>query len=257
MKLLFLFSLYTFIFMPFAHAGEVVYYKDGDLTLEGYLAKPDPSAFSGKRPVVLVIHQWKGLGDYEKKRAEMLAEQGYVAFALDMYGQGVRPKEMADSAAESSKYKNNPELARSRSKAALDYIKTIPDVDGEKIAAIGYCFGGTMALEMARAGFDLAGVVSFHGGLSTQAPAQENAILGAVQVHHGADDPLVSQDEVLAFQEEMRESKADWHFISYANAVHAFTEKEAGSDPSNGVAYNEKADIRSWAYTLKFLEETL
>jgi len=249
------YSLVTHI--SYAHAGLDVIYRHGDIALEGYIAKPDANKYSGVRPTILIAHQWKGLGGYEKKRADMLADLGYIAFAIDVYGQNTRPDTQGKAKAESSKYKDNPELARGRMMTALNFIKTVDDVDINNIAAIGYCFGGTMVLEMARAGADIDAVVSFHGGLATQSSAQaDDNILTSIQIHHGAADPYVSDIEVSAFKQEMVTAKTDWHFISYANAVHAFTEKEAGNDPSKGAAYNQKADERSWSYTLDFLKMT-
>lgn len=238
-----------------AHAGETVTYQDGDVTLEGYVAYPDSENFSGNRPGILIVHQWKGLGEYEKQRADMLADLGYVAFAIDMYGQGVRPSSTEEASAESSKYKNDPALARQRLHAALDKALTLSNIDKENIAILGYCFGGTMALELARSGANVNAAVSFHGGLTTKKKAENDAITATIQIHHGAADPYVSAEEVSGFKEEMENANADWHFISYADAVHAFTEKEAGNDPSKGVAYDEKADKRSWAYTLALFEQ--
>ena len=234
-------------------AGEIKTYQHGDTVLEGYWV---PASCETPKGTVLVTHQWMGLGDYEKGRADMLAEDCYNAFAVDVYGQGIRPANRQEAAAASSKYKSNPDLARDRMNAAVEYVKTLPGVDADYLAAIGYCFGGTMVLELARSGADLDGVVSFHGGLKTSAPATEDgSIKSAIQVHHGDADPYVPKEEVAVFKEEMRKSNSDWHFIGYADAVHAFTEKEAGNDPSKGAAYNKKADIRSWAYTHDFLEE--
>ncbi len=251
---LFLTAMFVFLSAP-AMAGETREYLDNDKRLEGYLALPDKEEFSGRRPAVMIIHQWKGLGDYEKRRADMLADLGYVAFAVDMYGKGIRPASREEAAAESSKYKNDPDLARGRAMAALDYVRSLPRVDAEDIAAIGYCFGGTMALELARAGADIDAVVSFHGGLSTKDDADDDDVKASILVHHGAADPHVDEDEVEDFMEEMDDVNADWQFIAYAGAVHAFTEKEAGNDPSTGVAYDAKADKRSWAYTLEFFKQ--
>ena len=245
----------SFMILSPAHGGEAVIYQHEDTTLEGYLAYPDPEEFQNKRPAVLIAHQWKGLGGYEKRRADMLADLGYIAFALDVYGQGIRPATTKAASAESSKYKDNPDLARERMMAALDHVRGINNVDVEDIAVIGYCFGGTMALELARAGADIDAAVSFHGGLATQEEAEEGKVKAAIQIHHGADDPYVEEDEVEDFREEMNEAQADWHIISYADTVHSFTEKEAGNNPKSGVAYNAKADQRSWAYTLEFLEQ--
>lgn len=248
-------AILAFVNFP-AIAGETMTYKDGDTVLEGYLASPDMTKFEGNRPTILVIHQWKGLGDYEKKRADMLADLGYIAFAVDMYGQNIRPDTQEAAKIESDKYKSNPELGRQRINATLNFVQTLPNVDMTKMAAIGYCFGGTMALELARSGADINAIVSFHGGLATKQSADPDTVKASVQAHHGAIDPYVSDDEVNNFKDEMNNANVDWHFISYADAVHAFTEIEAGNDPSKGAAYNEKADKRSWAYTLDFLNMT-
>lgn len=235
-----------------AKAGETVIYKDGDTVLEGYLARTDKK----DAPVVLVVHQWKGLGAYEKGRANMLAKEGYNALAIDMYGQGIRPANTEEAGKLAGTYKNDPDLARKRIAAALDFARKLEGVDAKRIAVFGYCFGGTMALELARSGADLAGVVSFHGALATKAPASvEGAIRPSILVLHGAADPHVKPEEVKAFTDEMNTAKADWVFTEYAYAVHSFTEKEAGDDPSKGAAYNEKADKRSWNAALDFLKE--
>ena len=208
-----------------------------------------------KRPAVLVVHQWKGLSDYEKKRAEMLAKLGYTVFAVDIYGKGVRPNNQQDAGAEAAKYKENRALLRARVNAGLDVLKNHPLTDPQRIAAIGYCFGGTTVLELARSGADISGVVSFHGGLSTPAPADAKNIKCKVLACHGADDPNVPQKEVEAFEEEMRQGKVDWQLIAYGGAVHAFTDWNAGNDNSKGVAYNEKADKRSWEAMKQFFSE--
>ncbi|QQG36872.1 MAG: dienelactone hydrolase family protein [Micavibrio aeruginosavorus] len=236
-----------------ALAGEPLLYKDGDVTLEGYFAH---SSAPAPAPVVLIIHQWKGLGDYEKSRADMLAAQGYNAFAIDMYGQGVRPQTQEEAARQAGIYKNNPQLARQRVGAAIDLAKSMSSA-GPQIAAIGYCFGGTMALEAARSGADLAAVVSFHGGLSTKAPAAAGAIAAPIMIHHGADDPFVPPAEVAGFEQEMTAAGAQITFYAYKGAVHSFTEKTAGNDPTKGAAYNEEADILSWQRSLSFLERHL
>jgi dienelactone hydrolase len=238
-----------------ARAGENISYFDGDMELEGYWA-PSTCKTNVPAPVVLVIHQWKGLGAYEKSRADILAGECYNAFAVDIYGKGIRPQDPGDAGALAGKYKKDPALARGRLNAALDYARKAQGVDAGRIAAIGYCFGGTMALELARSGADVDGVVSFHGGLSSPAPLTAPGVIKAsVQVHHGAEDPHVPPAEVEAFEKEMNIAKADWFLTKYAGAVHSFTEKEAGDDPSKGAAYNEKADKRSWAAALNFLNE--
>ncbi len=240
----------------FASAGERVDYTHKDLQLEGYWSASKCKTASSD-PLVLIVHQWRGLGEYEKERADMLAKECYNAFAIDIYGKGVRPENNKAASKESSKYKNNPELARDRLQATLNYARKKINDDKRQAAIMGYCFGGTMALELARSGADINAAVSFHGGLSTKKPADSSAgtINASIQVHHGAEDPYVPEDEVKAFIDEMDAAEADWFLIKYADAVHSFTEKAAGNDPSKGVAYNEKADKRSWATTLVFLDQ--
>jgi dienelactone hydrolase len=231
---------------------ETVDYLQGDATLEGYLAYDD--AVTGKRPGVLVVHQWKGLGDNEKKRAEMLAQLGYVAFCADIYGKGIRPTTAAEAGAVAGKYKNDRALLRQRVNAGLDTLKKNPLVDTNRVAAIGYCFGGTTVLELARSGADLAGVVSFHGGLDSPAPADGHNIKCKVLCCHGADDPFEKPSDLAAFQKEMRDAQVDWRLYEYGGAVHAFTDWDAdGSMP--GAKYNERADRRSWNDMRQFFAE--
>jgi dienelactone hydrolase len=231
---------------------KTVEYKEGSTTLEGLSVYDD--ATQGKRPAVLVVHQWKGLGDYEKKRAEMLARLGYNVFAVDIYGKGVRLTNPKDASAEAAKYKNNRPLLRARVNAGLAVLQKHDLTDTTKVAAIGYCFGGTTALELARSGADISGVVSFHGGLSAPIPAPAK-IKAKVLALHGADDPNVPPAEVAAFEDEMRKAKADWALVSYGGAVHSFTDWNAGNDNSKGSAYNEKADKRSWEAMKSFFAE--
>jgi dienelactone hydrolase len=230
-----------------AHAEvktQTVEYKEGATVLEGYFAYDD--AFSGKRPGIIVAHEWMGLNDYAKRRARELAQLGYVAFALDIYGKGVRAKDPKEAGALATKYKSDRALLRARALAAFDTLAKHPRVDRKKLAAIGYCFGGTTVLELARSGASLAGIVSFHGGLDTPHPEDAKNIKGRVLVLTGADDPSVPPAAVTAFEDEMRQAKVDWQLVSYGNAVHAFTNPDSGHDPSQGHAYNEKADKRSW-----------
>lgn len=229
-------------------------YRQGDTVLEGYLAYDD--AAPGKRPGVLVVHEWNGLGDYVRKRVEQLARLGYVAFGADIYGKGIRPATPEAAAREAGKYRGaDRQLLRARARAGLDELLKQPKVDSGRVAAIGYCFGGTAVLELARSGADLLGVVSFHGGLDTPDPADAKNIRAKVLALHGADDPHVPPQQVAAFQEEMRKGGVDWQMVIYGGAVHSFTNPASGNDPSKGVAYNEKADRRSWEAMKVFFAE--
>src|SRR5256885_11249553 len=198
--------------------SKAIEYKEGSATLEGLWVHDD--SVKGKRPSVLGVHQWKGLGDYEKKRSEMLAKLGYNVFAVDIYGKGIRPDNPKDAAAEAGKYKSDRDLLRRRITAGLEQLKKLPPTDPQRIAAIGYCFGGTTALELARSGADLLGVVSFHGAVGPAAPDKQ--IKARILACHGADDPFVTPNEVKAFEDEMRKTGADWQLITYGNSVHSF-----------------------------------
>jgi dienelactone hydrolase len=232
---------------------KVVEYKQGNTVLEGYLAYDD--AVTGKRPGVLVVHEWTGIGPYVKRRTNQLAKMGYVAFAPDIYGKGVRPKNPKEAGAEATKYRSNRTLLRDRANAGLDVLRQQPLVDPKRIAAIGYCFGGGTVLELARSGADIAGVVSFHGNLDTPNPADAKNIKAKVLVLHGGDDPLVPDEQVQSFKQEMRQGKVNWELVSYGGAVHSFTNAEAGNDVSTGVAYNRTADRRSWEDMKQFFTE--
>lgn len=231
-----------------------VIYHQGGATLEGFHVFDD--AVTGKRPAILVVHQWTGLTDYEKRRSRALAELGFNVFAADIYGQGIRPQP-PEAGREAGKFKGDRPLYRARLVAALAWLKADERTDGAKVAAIGYCFGGTGVLELARSGAALAGVVSFHGGLDA-APgfsAQPGKVMAKVLVLHGADDPYAPAEQVAAFEKEFSAAKADWQLVLYSGAVHAFTQKEAGNDNSKGAAYNEAADRRSWAAARAFFTE--
>lgn len=232
---------------------QVVEYKQGDTTLEGFLAYDD--AKKGKLPGVIIVHEWTGLGDYVKSRAKQLAEMGYVALAADIYGKGVRAKDHEEAGKLAGMYKSNRTLMRQRAQAALDLLKSNAKVNAEKIAIIGYCFGGTTALELARSGAPVVGAVSFHGGLDTPTPQDAKNIKGKILVLHGGDDKFITEEQIAAFKSEMQQAKVDWQLVMYGGAVHSFTVPTAGNDPSQGMAYNEKADKRSFEELKRFFSE--
>lgn len=231
---------------------ETIEYKQGDTACEGYLAYDD--AVKGPRPGVLVVHDWMGLEGYAKMRADMLAKLGYVAFAADIYGKDVRPKNPKEAGTLAGKYKGDRALLRERVNAALGVLKKQPQVDAKRVAAIGYCFGGTTVLELARSGADVAGIVTFHGGLDTPTRDAKN-IKCKVLICHGADDPYVPGTDVTALQDELRTAGVDWQMVYYSGAVHSFTRPDSGNDNSKGAAYNEKADKRSWEAMREFFAE--
>jgi len=228
-------------------------YRDGDVVLEGYVAYPKDT--NGKQPGILVCHQWMGHTAYERRRVEETARLGMVAFALDIYGKGVRPKDVAEAAKLSGAYKGDRTLLRRRALAGLDALRKLEVCDPAKVAVMGYCFGGTTALEIARSGAEVLGTVSFHGDLSSPAPEDAKRIKGRVLALHGADDPFVPSSQVAAFEDEMRKAGVDWQLVAFGGAVHSFTLKGAGNDNAKGAAYNEKADLRSWEMYKDFLSE--
>ncbi|HAV63848.1 MAG TPA: dienelactone hydrolase [Verrucomicrobiales bacterium] len=232
---------------------QTVEYRVGDTTCEGVFVTD--SLLMNRGPAVLIAHQWKGLSDYERKRAEMLVELGYRVFCADVYGKGVRADNPQDASKLAGRYKEDRALLRERINAALATLKEQPGVSTNRIAAIGYCFGGTTVLELARSGAELRGVVSFHGGLGTPTPEDAGKIRCKVLALHGADDPFVPDAEVAAFAEEMRAAKVDWQLVEYGNAVHSFTDWNAGTDNSRGAAYNLLADLRSWEAMKTFFVE--
>jgi dienelactone hydrolase len=232
---------------------ETVEYRHGDAVLEGYLAWPEGA--DDKRPGVLIVHAWMGLGDFVRERAQEMARRGRVAFALDMYGKGIRPKNRQEASQQATLYRSDRPLMRARAQAGLAYLAGREQVDPGRIAAIGFCFGGGTVLELARSGADVAGVVSFHGNLDTPDPEDARKITAKVLVLHGADDPHVPDEQVNAFIAEMRNARVDWQLVHYGGAVHAFTEPAAGDDPSRGAAYDETVARRSWAAMETFFTE--
>jgi len=232
--------------------NKIIEYTEGGASLEGYLVYDD--SLSGKRPGVLVVHQWLGLTHYEKHRAEMLAQLGYVAFCADIYGKDQRPKNVSEAGTIATKFKTDRTLLRARANAGLEVLRQQPNVDPQKLAAIGYCFGGTTVIELARSGANLGGVVSFHGGLDSPVPADGKNIHCKVLALAGADDPFQNPSDLAAFESEMRDNKVDWQIDFYGGAVHAFTQPNPGF-VNAGAKYNEKADKRSWQAMKNFFAE--
>jgi dienelactone hydrolase len=227
--------------------NEEVTYTAGDVTMKGYLAYDD--AKKGKRPGVLVVHEWWGHNEYARKRARMLAEMGYVALAVDMYGDGKQAAHPDDAGKFAGAVMQNMESAKARFMAAMDLLKKNPNTDAKRVAAIGYCFGGAVVLHMARFGFDLKGVASFHGNYATQTPAQAGKVKAKVLVCHGADDSFISQEQIDNLKKEMAEAKVDFQFISYPGAKHSFTNPDADQYAKQfgmPIAYNADADKKSW-----------
>ena len=233
---------------------KTISYTDNGVELEGFLAY-DSTKAKADAPGVLIVHQWLGLTDNEQMRAKMLAELGYVAFALDIYGKNDRPANRGEAGKWAGKYKGDRKLFRQRLAAGLKVLQAQSNVDQKKLAAIGYCFGGTGVLEMARMGAPVAGVVSFHGGLDATLPVTEGGHKPKVLVLHGADDPFVPQAQIDGFVKEMNEAKFDWQMIYYSGAVHSFTQKAAGNDNSTGAAYHAASDERSWGAMKQFFAE--
>lgn len=234
-----------------AQLSSVTYY-DGSQKLNGLSGIPKKPGT--KKAGILILPAWMGIDDHSKSSATQLNELGYYTFVADIYGEGNYPTDMKTAGERSSQYKNNVELYRKRIQLALNQlIKS--GADAANIAVIGYCFGGTGALEAARANMPVKGVVSFHGGLGRDTTKAIEHIHPKVLVCHGANDFFVPETQVKSFQDEMRKANADWQMVYYADAVHAFTDKTAGNDPKKGIAYNEKAAKRSWQLMLQFFNE--
>lgn len=229
---------------------QVVTYKDGDTECEGFAAWD--ANLKGKRPVVLVIHDWMGRGEFDEARAKQLAALGYLAFSVDVYGKGVRPANAGEAGKTAGAWKNDSEALRSRLQAGLNAAIALEQADKEKVGAMGYCFGGFSALELARSGADVKGVISFHGSLRSATPEDAKNIKGKVLVLHGADDDFES---VAVINKEMKDAGVDYELDLYGHTVHAFTNPKAGNDPSRGVAYSAQADARSWQRMEEFFAE--
>lgn len=229
---------------------------DKAVTLKGYVAYDD--SIKGKRPAVLVVHEWWGHNAYARKRAEMLAELGYIAMAVDMYGDGKQAHHPEEAQKFSSEIANNMELGMARFLAALDLIREQPQTDKAHIGAIGYCFGGAVVLQMAREGVKLDGVVSFHGSLGTTRPAQPHGVKANIMVAHGGADPFVTPEQLTGFIKEMEGAGANYKFITYGGAEHSFTNPDAdeyGARFKLPLKYNKRADAESWADMQQFFKE--
>jgi dienelactone hydrolase len=224
--------------------SRTVDYKIGDQAFEGLFVYPQAS--KGKVPGVLMVHNWLGVSDETKRQAERVAKLGLAVFAVDVYGKGIRAKSPQEAMALAGKYKGDRKLFRERVLRGLEVLREQKEVDGAKVVAAGYCFGGTGVIELARAGADVQAVVSFHGGLDSPNPADGKNIKTKVVVLQGADDPFVKPADILAFQNEMRSHNVDWQMTVYGGAVHSFTDAGAGSDVKTGQAYNKNADERSF-----------
>jgi dienelactone hydrolase len=233
-----------------------VEYKAGDTVLKGYLVYDDAS--QERRPGVLVVHEWWGHDQHARNSARKLAEAGYVALALDMYGGG-KQADHPDSAGKfSGEVRKNLPLMKSRFEAGMQLLRKQPQVDGKRLAAIGYCFGGSVVLEMARAGEDLRGVASFHGGLATEHPAQPGRTKARVLVMTGAEDPFVPPEQIAAFKKEMEGAKVNYKFVSYPGAKHSFTNPDADANGTKfnlPLNYNASADKESWLELQSFLKQ--
>jgi dienelactone hydrolase len=231
-----------------------VQYKDEAQILNGF--KIAPVNKSVEKPGILILPAWKGIDKLSKDTADKLSKMGYYAFIADIYGEGNYPKDNNEAANNAGFYKKNVEAYQKRISLALQQL-IAAGANPSNIVVIGYCFGGTGALEAARGHLKVKGAVSFHGSLARDEFRTTEPITAKVLVCHGADDPYESTEEILTFQKEMRDAKADWQMIYYANAVHSFTNPEAGNDNSKGAAYNEKADKRSFEHFKLFLNEVL
>jgi dienelactone hydrolase len=230
-------------------------YADGDTALRGYLAKP--AGASGPLPGVLVVHEWWGCNDYAKQRARELAGRGFAAFALDMYGEGKATADPKEAGAWAGAFYQDRALLLRRANAGLGRLKAEPGVDGTRLAAIGFCFGGKVCLDLARSGAEIRGVVSLHGGLKTDAPATRGAIRARILVLHGGADPTVPPADVAGFMEEMTAADASWRMEIFGGVLHAFTNPAAHPAPGLPIGYNAEAATAAIARTWVFLDDVL
>lgn len=256
--LLAVFALFAFSAAQAAVVGKEVSYRAGDSALKGYIAYDD--SIKGKRPAVLVVHEWWGHNAYARHRADMLAALGYTALAVDMYGDGKQANHPDDAGKFAGAVRQNMPEAEARFRAAMKLLHKHPTVDKHKTAAIGYCFGGGIVLEMARRGLPLDGVASFHGSLPTANPAHRGKVKAKILVLNGADDPFTQPEQIAAFRQEMGNAGVDYRFISYPGAKHSFTNPQAdelGQRFKLPLAYNAAVDKASWAELQTFLGKVL
>jgi len=232
-------------------ATKPVEYQDDSLTLEGYLAVHDDGA---ARPGVLISHAWGGLGEFEQGKAHKIADLGYNAFCLDMYGKGVRGGSVEENRKLMAPFLDDRALLRQRIQAALKTMRDIPEIDGDKIVAIGYCFGGLCVLDLARSGAEVQGVVSIHGMFNPPENLTNEIIKAKVLALHGYDDPMATPEQLTAFATEMTDAGVDWQVHAYGLTYHAFTNPKA-NNPEMGTVYNPAADQRSWIALQNFLAE--
>ena len=257
MRSIFIPAVLAFMIMTHAASAKIVTqavpYKHGDVQLEGHLAYDD--AIRGKRPGVLVVHEWWGLNDYAKKRAQMLAGMGYVAFALDMYGQGQVTRDPKQAGEWAGHMRGDLNLWQSRALAGLEILRKHELCDTTRTAAIGYCFGGSTVLGLALRGADLKAVASFHGALPAATADQARAVRAKMLIANGAIDGFIPADAIRQFCAALDEAKADYLFVNYAGAKHSFTNPGADQYGVDGVSYNKNADLRSWAHMKQLFDE--
>jgi dienelactone hydrolase len=233
--------------------SEPVEYRVGETTFKSLIVYDDTA--TGKRPGIAVYPEWWGLDDYAKHRAQMLAELGYVAIAVDLFGDGQTTSDPAQAGKWAGALKADRKVLRERANAGLEQLKRNPHVDASKLGAIGYCFGGTTAIELGRSGADVKAIVTFHAGLDSPTPADGKNIKGTLLVCHGGDDAFETLKDIEAFKQEMRENHVDWEMNVYGGAVHSFSNPSADKHGIPGIAYNAKADHRSWQAMRTAFEE--
>ena len=254
-----LWTFFTLLLIGFASTveakvlGSTVPYRHDDVELAGYLAYDD--SFEGKRPGVLLVHEWWGLNDYVRRRADQLAGMGYVAFAVDMYGKGKVTEHPGDAAEWAQQVRGNIDLWRQRAMAGLDVLKADPRTDIARIAAIGYCFGGSTVQQLAYAGAPINGIVSFHGGLVNPSQEEAKAVKAKILICHGGADEFVTPQALQDYIAAMNQAGLDWQMVIFGGAKHGFTNPDAGKYGMDRLAYSKSADERSWKYMKDFFNE--